>query len=163
MSRAKKAAPKGLVPVEAPEITVTDLGEKDQAYKQRCEMFCQVFVRTGNAAEAARCAGYAEKNARITGYQLLAKSHIQERVRELREAALKKVSMDREKFIALLVRSAENEDEKPNLREQARDILGRHYALGEKDAGSDDGKGVLGAVTGGLRETLHRVVGVKSS
>lgn len=41
-----------------------------------------------NAAEAARRAGYGEKSARQTGYNLLQLEHIQNRIKEYRELAL---------------------------------------------------------------------------
>ena len=50
----------------------------------RQECFCRHFVATGNAAEAARRAGYAERSARQTGHALLERPHIVERVREIR-------------------------------------------------------------------------------
>lgn len=50
----------------------------------RQECFCRHFVATGNTAEAARRAGYAERSARQTGHALLERPHIVERVREIR-------------------------------------------------------------------------------
>ena len=50
----------------------------------RQETFCRQFVATGNAAESARRAGYAERSARQTGHALLDRPHIIERVRRIR-------------------------------------------------------------------------------
>ena len=50
----------------------------------RQEAFCRHFVACGNAAEAARRAGYAERSARQSGHALLERSHIVERVRQIR-------------------------------------------------------------------------------
>ena len=50
----------------------------------RQETFCRQFVATGNAAESARRAGYAEASARQTGHALLDRPHIIERVRRIR-------------------------------------------------------------------------------
>ena len=50
----------------------------------RQESFCRGFVATGNAAEAARRAGYAEGSARQTGHALMERPHIVERVRRIR-------------------------------------------------------------------------------
>ena len=50
----------------------------------RQESFCRGFVATGNAAEAARRAGYAERSARQTGHALMERPHIVERVRRIR-------------------------------------------------------------------------------
>ena len=50
----------------------------------RQESFCRQFVAAGNAAEAARRAGYAEGSARQTGHALMERPHIVERVRRIR-------------------------------------------------------------------------------
>lgn len=47
------------------------------------EKFCQNYVLNGNAAAAARTAGYAIKHASASGYQLLKNPLIQERIEEL--------------------------------------------------------------------------------
>jgi hypothetical protein len=49
----------------------------------RREMFCRCYVAFGNAAEAARRAGYADGAARQTGHRLLADDAIQARIEEL--------------------------------------------------------------------------------
>ena len=50
----------------------------------RQEAFCRHFVSSGNAADAARRAGYAERSARQTGCALLERPYIVERVRRIR-------------------------------------------------------------------------------
>ena len=52
----------------------------------RQEDFCRHYAATGNAAGAARDAGYAEGSARQTGHDLLERPDIAERVREIRAA-----------------------------------------------------------------------------
>ena len=52
----------------------------------RQEAFCRRFAAAGNAAEAARRAGYAEASARQTGHGLLERPHIIERIRAIRQA-----------------------------------------------------------------------------
>ena len=54
------------------------------ALSSRHEAFCRHFAATGNAAEAARRAGYAEASARQTGHTLLTQPRIVERVRQIR-------------------------------------------------------------------------------
>lgn len=49
----------------------------------RQERFCERFVETANAAAAARTAGYAPGSARATGYRLLRRPRIVERIVEL--------------------------------------------------------------------------------
>ena len=50
----------------------------------RQEAFCRHFTASGNAADAARRAGYAEGSARQTGHALLERPYIVERVRRIR-------------------------------------------------------------------------------
>ena len=54
------------------------------ALSTRQEAFCRHFVASGNAAAAARRAGYAERSARQTGCALLERPYIVERVRRIR-------------------------------------------------------------------------------
>jgi hypothetical protein len=49
----------------------------------RHERFCQQFVHCGNAAKAARAAGYAPKTAKQQGYRLLQAQRIQFRIQEI--------------------------------------------------------------------------------
>lgn len=52
--------------------------------------FCDYYIQTGNASEAAKKAGYAEKNARITGAKNLTNAnisaYISERMAEIDKA-----------------------------------------------------------------------------
>ena len=52
----------------------------------RQEAFCRHFAATGNAAGAAREAGYAEGSARQTGHELLERPAVAARVRDIRQA-----------------------------------------------------------------------------
>ena len=55
----------------------------------RQEAFCRHFTASGNAADAARRAGYAERSARQTGHALLERPYIVERVRRIRMSWLR--------------------------------------------------------------------------
>ena len=56
----------------------------DPVLSTRQEAFCRHFTASGNAADAARRAGYAEGSARQTGHALLERPYIVERVRQIR-------------------------------------------------------------------------------
>ena len=56
----------------------------DPVLSTRQEAFCRHFTASGNAADAARRAGYAERSARQTGHALLERPYIVERVRQIR-------------------------------------------------------------------------------
>lgn len=53
--------------------------------------FCECFVATGNAAEAARRAGYSERTARFQGHRLLKDARVQVRVQALQTALADKI------------------------------------------------------------------------
>jgi len=66
-----EAAPESPPPAPPPDAPLT----------LRQEEFCRHYAATGNAAAAARDAGYAEGSARQTGHDLLDRPAIAERVR----------------------------------------------------------------------------------
>ena len=53
--------------------------------------FCECFVATGNAADAARRAGYSERSARNQGHRLLKDARVLARVRALQTALADKI------------------------------------------------------------------------
>ena len=54
---------------------------------ERQRRFCELYAASGNAAEAARLAGYSEKTARQQGERLLTNAYIAQYVRELQDHA----------------------------------------------------------------------------
>ena len=54
------------------------------ALATRQEAFCRHYAVSGNAADAARQAGYSERSARQTGCALLERPYIVERLRRIR-------------------------------------------------------------------------------
>lgn len=51
--------------------------------KPRQEIFCERFVEMGNAAAAAKAAGYAPGSARNAGYRLLSDPRVVSRITEI--------------------------------------------------------------------------------
>ena len=54
------------------------------ALSTRQEAFCRHYATSGNAADAARRAGYSERSARQTGCALLERPWIVQRLRRIR-------------------------------------------------------------------------------
>ena len=50
---------------------------------ERQKKFCEYYVSCGNAAEAARKAGYSARSARHQGFRLLTNEHVSLYIREL--------------------------------------------------------------------------------
>ncbi len=51
----------------------------------RHEAFCREFIRTGNASESARRAGYSSRSAAEQGHRLLRNDNVRRRLQDLRE------------------------------------------------------------------------------
>ncbi len=73
------------LPVASAE-TAPEAPPPDSPLTLRQEAFCRHYAATGNAAGAARDAGYAEGSARQTGHDLLDRPDIAGRVRDIRAA-----------------------------------------------------------------------------
>ncbi|MCY3827888.1 MAG: terminase small subunit [Rhodospirillaceae bacterium] len=76
----------GALPTAAPEAHPPDAAVPESPLTLRQEDFCRHYAATGNAAGAARDAGYAAGSARQTGHELLERSGIAARVRVIRAA-----------------------------------------------------------------------------
>ena len=85
MSNPLPAAPAEAAP-ESPPPAPPPAPAPDAPLTLRQEEFCRHYAATGNAAAAARDAGYAEGSARQTGHDLLDRPAIAERVRAIRAA-----------------------------------------------------------------------------
>jgi len=64
----------------------TETALTESCLNPRQESFCQFYARGGNAARAARLAGYSELNARTQGHRLLKEYSIRRRLAVIREA-----------------------------------------------------------------------------
>lgn len=52
---------------------------------QKQELFCQEYVKTGNATESAVKAAYAQNSANVTASKLLTNANIKNRIKELND------------------------------------------------------------------------------
>lgn len=115
---------------------------------ERQQAFVDYYVKTMNAAEAARLAGYSEKNARKIGSDLLKRDYIQEAIKErLEEIKSQRIADQTEvlEFYTSVMRG-ENESEvitsdgcggsmrmkkKPDCKERLRaaELLGKRYGM----------------------------------
>ena len=80
------AAPDAVPEVHSPETPSPDSHPPDAPLTLRQEAFCRHYAATGNAAGAARDAGYAAGSARQTGHELLERPAVAARVRAIRAA-----------------------------------------------------------------------------
>ncbi|PGH22877.1 terminase [Fusobacterium polymorphum] len=91
----------------------------------RQKSFCEFYVASGNATEAAIKAGYKEKNARFIGSENLTKANIKDYIEELQEKAKGNrimTAIERREFLTKLILKEETKD---TDRLKALDILNK--------------------------------------
>lgn len=72
----------------------------------RREKFCQEYIKTLNATQAAITAGYAEASARVQGSRLLIQDNITRRLNELKEKRSERAAIDANTVILELLNIA---------------------------------------------------------
>lgn len=103
---------------------------------EKQKAFCDHYIATLNATEAARLAGYSEKSARAQGCENLTKPNIKEYI-ELRLAELeeKRVASAEEvlQYLTRVMRGEEKDqfdlDASLQERTKAAELLGKRYRL----------------------------------
>jgi phage terminase small subunit len=70
-------------------------------------MFCQEYLIDLNGTQAAIRAGYAPRSANVTASQLLTKPNIQRRVQELFDARSKRVQVNQDYVLSVIVETIE--------------------------------------------------------
>lgn len=75
--------------------------------EDKIELFCRFYALNPNAAEAARRAGYSEKNARDAGWRLLQRQKIKDRIKQLQENAAEVMDLTKARVLQGLLRIAE--------------------------------------------------------
>lgn len=89
--------------------------------KQRC--FAEYYAASGNAAEAARLAGYSAKTARFQGTRMLSNVDVQKYICELQEEAAKSRIASAEEVKAFWSRVMFDEEETIAARLKASELL----------------------------------------
>lgn len=91
----------------------------------RQKAFCEYYVASGNATEAAIKAGYKEKNARFIGSENLTKANIKKYIEELQEKAKGNrimTAIERREFLTSIIKDGAVKD---TDRLKALDILNK--------------------------------------
>lgn len=95
--------------------------------KQRA--FCDYYLASGNATEAAEKAGYSQKTARSIGAENLTKPDIKQYIGEHMEKAHETRIADAEEILQYLTNVIRNDHEKTCERTKAAELLGKRYAI----------------------------------
>lgn len=111
--------------------------------KEKEKAFCQYYAESGNAADAARRAGYAHKSARITGSRLLAKAYISKYLQDLQTKMEADRIADAAETKSVLTALLRDPEVRPGDRIKAAGTLLRAAgemtgAKGAADPGEDD-------------------------
>lgn len=98
--------------------------------------FCEYYLQTGNAAEAARLAGYSDKTARVIGPENLSKPAISEYITTRRAEMDKALIADADEVLKFFTDTMRGEVKDqfgldPSLadRIKAAELLGKRYRL----------------------------------
>lgn len=100
-------------------------GEVALKLNTRQKAFCEFYVASGNATDAAIKAGYKEKNARFIGSENLTKANIKEYIEELQEKAKGNrimTAIERREFLTSMIKDGAVKD---TDRLKALDILNK--------------------------------------
>lgn len=95
--------------------------------KQRA--FCDYYLASGNATEAAEKAGYSQKTARSIGAENLTKPDIKQYITEHMEKDHENRIADAEEILQYLTNVIRNNHEKTCDRTKAAELLGKRYAI----------------------------------
>lgn len=96
------------------------------------QAFCDYYIASGNATEAAEKAGYSKKTAYSIGSENLNKPEIQSYIQERVLKAQKSRIATAEEILEYLSGVVRNTEETTRERTKAAELLGKRYALFEE-------------------------------
>lgn len=94
---------------------------------QRRRAFCEAYLASGNAAQAAREAGYSERTARSIGQRLLTFADVQDYLEQRNEEISKANTADIEEIREFWTATMRNTSEKTGDRLKASELLAKTY------------------------------------
>lgn len=95
----------------------------------RQQAFCDYYLQSGNATEAAIKAGYSEKTARAIGAENLTKLDIQKYLAEHAKKAHRERIATAEEILEFLSDTLRDDETGRKDRLKAAELLGKRYAL----------------------------------
>lgn len=102
------------------------------------QAFCDYYIASGNATEAAIKAGYSTKTARSVGSENLTKPDIKNYIAEHMQKAQKSRIATAEEILEYLSSVVRNTEEQTRERTKAAELLGKRYALFEEVKRNND-------------------------
>ncbi len=109
----------------------------------RQQKFCDYYLQSCNATDAAIKAGYSEKTARAIGAENLTKLDIQKYLAEHQQKAHKERIATAEEILEFLSDTVRDDEVGRKDRLKAAELLGKRYALFEdrRDNGNEENGG----------------------
>lgn len=101
----------------------------------RQQKFCDYYLQSGNATEAAIKAGYSERTARAIGAENLTKPDIQKYLEEHGKKAHKERIATAEEILEFLSDTIRDDEVGRKERLKAAELLGKRYALFTENIG----------------------------
>lgn len=93
------------------------------------QAFCDYYIVSGNATEAAKKAGYSEKTAYSIGQRLLKDVEIKNQIQQASQQVQKSRIATAEEILEYLSSVVRNTDEQTRERTKAAELLGKRYAI----------------------------------
>ena len=103
------------------------------------QKFCDYYLETGNAAEAARRVGYAEESAKQSGARLLRREDVKQYLSDKMQAFSEKEIASAEEVLKFLTDTIRDEDCTRKDRLKAAELLGRRYRMFNDSDPKEDG------------------------
>lgn len=105
------------------------------------QIFCEEYIKSLNATEAAIKAGYSAKTARSVGSENLTKPDIQTYIQERTSKAQNERIADAKEVLEYLSETMRDKDETRRERTKAAELLGKRYGIWQEQSASNiDGK-----------------------
>lgn len=108
------------------------MSKKGKILTDKQERFCNEYINCLNGAEAARKAGYTQKNADAMAIQLLRKSQVLEYLKSLQAKVAQKINITREDILERYWKLAEGA-EKDSDRLKALELTAKMLGFNEPD------------------------------
>ena len=119
-----------------PERKVRGMENKKDELTEKQKRFCEYYIKTLNATEAAIQAGYAKKTARSIGAENLTKPYIQTYIREVMDKLQSDRIASSEEVLEYLTKTMRGELKDQDGKEaslydrtRAAELLGKRYRL----------------------------------
>lgn len=124
---------------------------------QRQRAFCEAYLKSGNAAEAARQAGYSARTARSIGQRLLTYADIREYLAERNAEIMAENTATLEEIRSFWTATMRDQEAKPADRLKASELLSKALLLERSREEDRAAAGTANPFDELTEEELHRL------